>query len=280
MEEGIKQEFAQLQVVYDVIVNFFVNYSFQLVGAILILILGLMIAKKVSKFVLRLCEAKGLDVTLSRFMSNVVRILIVTMVAIIALSKIGISVTPFLAAIGALSLGAGLALQGLLSNYGAGLNIILTRPFAVGDTISVQGVGGQVKDILLAYTIITTEDDVEITIPNKHIVGEIIHNSHTVSLLELAVGVSYASDLHRVIELLEQAVSEHEFSSDLKKPLVGISGFGDSSVDFEIRVWVDSSKINVARFALNKAIWDALQQHKIDIPFPQREVLLVNQPSV
>ena len=274
MEREIKQEFEQLQVIYDIIVNFFVNYSFQLVGALIILMIGMMIANKISKFIHRLCESKGLDVTLSRFMANISRIVIVAMVAIIALNKVGISVTPFLAAIGALSLGAGLALQGLLSNYGAGLNIILTRPFAVGDTINVRGVSGLVKDILLAYTIIVTEDDVEITIPNKHIVGEILHNSHGVSLLELTVGVSYASDLNRVTKLLEETVCNHQDASSLKRPLVGISGFGDSSVDFEMRVWVDSSKINSARFALNKAIWDVLQQNEIEIPFPQREVQL------
>jgi len=277
MEEEIKQEFKQLEAVYDIIVNFFVNYSFQLVGAIIILLIGLFVAKKVAKVILRLCETKDLDITLSRFISNIARILIVAMVAIIALGKLGISVTPFLAAIGALSLGAGLALQGLLANYGAGLNIILTRPFVVGDTISVQGESGIVRDILLAYTIIVTEDDVEITIPNKHIVGEILHNSQSVSLLELSIGVSYASNIEQVIEILLDAVKNNSETSDVKIPQVGISGFGDSSVDLEIRVWVASNKINAARFVLNKVIWDTLEQHQIDIPFPQREVQLLNQ---
>jgi len=272
----MQQEIEQIQVIYDTIVNFFVNYSFQLLGALIILMLGLYVAGRVAKFVHKLCDSKGLDITLSRFIANIVKIFIVTMVAIISLNKIGISVTPFLAAIGALSLGAGLALQGLLSNYGAGLNIILTRPFSVGDTISVQGVNGQVKDILLAFTIITTEDDIEITIPNKHIVGEIIHNSKEVSLLELSIGVSYSSNMDEVKELLQDAIASHKQTSNLKQPLVGISDFGDSSVNFELRVWVDSNNINFAKFALNKTIWDVLKANNIDIPFPQREVLLTN----
>ena len=142
LTEEISQEFEQLEVIYNIIIDFFVNYSFQLFGATLILIVGMMLAKRVSKGVQKLCESKGLDVTLSRFIANIVKIIIIFMVALICLNKIGISVTPFLAAIGALSLGAGLALQGLLSNYAAGLNIILTRPFVVGDTIQVQGVSG------------------------------------------------------------------------------------------------------------------------------------------
>ena len=276
MKEEIKNELAQLQMIYDTVVNFFVNYSFQLVGALFILLIGLFVAARISRGVNKLCLAKGLDVTLSRFIANVARILVVTMVAIICLNKIGINVTPFVAAIGALSLGAGLALQGLLSNYGAGLNIILTRPFVVGDTVQVQGVSGIVKEILLAYTILVTEDDVEITIPNKHIVGEIIQNSQTVSLLELGIGVSYSSDLDKVAETLIAAVKNHQQVSDLKEPLVGITNFGDSSVDFEVRVWVKSEQINDARFNINKAIWDCLKENQIDIPFPQREIRMLS----
>jgi small conductance mechanosensitive channel len=276
MEEEIKKEFAQLQGIYDTIINFFVNYSFQLIGALIILLIGLAIAKRVARVVTGVCEKKGLDVTLSRFTGNVVKIIIVIMVAVICLNKIGISVTPFLAAIGALGLGAGLAVQGLLSNYGAGLNIILTRPFVVGDTVTVQGVSGQVTEIRLAHTIVVTEDDVEITIPNRHIIGEIIHNSHTVSLLELSVGVAYSSDLSKVTEILQKAMLAHDDVSDKKAPMVGIAAFGDSSVDFEIRVWVDSDKINAARFAINKTLWDTLVKHQINIPFPQREIRMLS----
>lgn len=279
MEQDLKKEFEQLQVIYDTVINFFVNYSFQLVGAAIILIIGLIIAKRVSRVVQKLCESKGIDVTLSRFIANVVKIVLVLMVAIICLNKIGISVTPFLAAIGALSLGAGLALQGLLSNYGAGLNIILTRPFVVGDTISIKGESGLVQDILLAHTVIVSEDDVRITIPNKHIIGEILHNSDKFSLLELGVGVSYASDLDKVTNLLQETVEQHPDVSNLRAPLVGIIAFGDSSVDFEIRVWVESCKLNASRFAVNRAIWDSLKKHNIEIPFPQRDVNLVSSKA-
>lgn len=277
MEQNIEKEIAQLEAVYDTVINFFVNYSFQLIGAIFVLLIGLYIAKRVSNFVNRVCQNKGFDVTLSRFIANVSKIIIIIMVAIIVLNKIGVSVTPFVAAIGALSLGAGLAVQGLLSNYGAGLNIILTRPFVVGDTISVQGVSGQVKDILLAHTIIVTEDDVEITIPNKHIIGEIIHNSQQQSLLELSVGVAYSSNIDEVTQVISKAVADCPLASDVREPLVGIANFGDSSVDFEIRVWADSNKINAAKFAINKAVWDALQSNRIDIPFPQREVKMLSE---
>ena len=277
LKDEISKEFEQLEAVYDIVINFFVNYSFQLIGAVIILMIGLFVAKRIARKIQNLCEAKGIDVTLSRFIANVSRIVIIFMVGLISLNKVGISVTPFLAAIGALSLGVGLALQGLLSNYAAGLNIILTRPFVVGDTISVQGVSGQVKDIFLANTIISTEDDVIISIPNKHIVGEILHNSNHVSLLELTVGVSYNSNLDDVIKVIHSSVKENKNCSDFKKPLIGILGFGDSSVDIEVRVWVLSNNLNAAKFSINKTIWDTLKSANIEIPFPQRDVNLITK---
>ena len=101
LKEEITQEFEQLEAIYNIIIDFFVNYSFQLFGALIVLIIGLMVAKRVSKAVLKLCESKGLDVTLSRFIANIIKIIIIFMVTLICLGKIGISVTPFLAAISA-----------------------------------------------------------------------------------------------------------------------------------------------------------------------------------
>ena len=151
----MEQELQQAQEIYNLMVEFMVNYSFQIVGAIIIVLLGMFVGKKVSGLIENLMVRKNRDVTLSHFAAGFVKILIVAMTAIIALGKIGISVTPFVAAIGAVSLGAGLALQGLLSNYGAGLSIIVARPFIVGDTISVQSVTGIVKEVKLAYTVLS-----------------------------------------------------------------------------------------------------------------------------
>jgi small conductance mechanosensitive channel len=163
----MEQELEQVTAIYNQITSFLVNYSFQLLGAIIIFLIGMLVAHRISTIVLRLCQRKKLDVTLSGFIANTTKLIIIVMTAIIALGKLGISITPFVAAVGAISLGAGLAVQGLLSNYGAGLNIILARPFVVGDTISVQGVCGVLKVVHLAYTLLSNEDDVSITVPNK-----------------------------------------------------------------------------------------------------------------
>lgn len=275
----MENELQQAQAIYQLITEFFVKYSFQIIGAIIILLLGILVARKLSNFVLKLCERKELDITLSRFIASTTKILIIVMVAVIALGKIGISVTPFVAAIGALSLGAGLAVQGLLSNYGAGLNIILTRPYVVGDTIRIQEVIGQVKEVHLAYTLLTDEDDVEITIPNKHIVGEIISNSHADTLIEETVGIAYDCDPNQAIEIISDALAKLEKLSSARKPLIGIESFAESSINIGIRFWAPTAYHFETRYQANAAIHAALKDANITMPFPQREVRLLNESA-
>ena len=271
----MKEEIDQFKEIYDLIVTFFVTYSFQLIGALIILLIGLLVSNRVARLVSRTCDKHGLDVTLSRFLASCTKIIIIVAVAVICLGKIGISVTPFVAAIGALSLGAGLAMQGLLSNYGAGFNIILTRPFIVGDTITVQGVTGIVKEVRLAQTILSDEDEVTILIPNRHIVGEIIHNSNDFKVVESTLGVAYNSDIDQVTSTIKAVL--HELGVDTNRPpQVGIDEFGDSSINFGIRFWVPTDKYHQLRFRANDELFKALHLAGIEIPFPQREIRLLN----
>lgn len=273
----MEQELQQAQAIYDLITTFFVNYSFQIIGALIVFGLGFLVARKVGDLVLKLCEKKELDITLSRFAASTARLAIIVMVAVIALGKVGISVGPFVAAIGALGLGAGLAMQGLLSNYGAGLNIILTRPFVVGDTIRVKGVAGLVKEVHLGATVLADEDDVVITIPNKHIIGEIIHNSNADTLAEETVGISYGSDPERAIAVIRKAIEETENVTMDRPPQVGIEDFADSSINIGIRFWAPTNRYFDTRYRANAAIFKALKANDIEIPFPQREVRILEK---
>lgn len=270
--ELLKDEINQVANIYNIIIEFFTNYSFQLVGALIIFILGYIVAGKISAWVLRLCLRNKLDITLSQFLSNTTKMLVVVMITIVALSKLGISVTPFVAAIGAISLGAGLALQGLLSNYAAGFNIILIRPFVVGDTISVHNVTGVVEEVLLAYTVLKNEDGVTITIPNKHIVGEILHNSKNDSLLELSVGISYDHNPLEVVELLKETMLTVDNVDENTKMQVGIDEFSDSAITIAIRVWAPTVSLYETKYKAYASIYTALDKAKISIPFPQRDV--------
>ncbi len=276
----LKAEIDQVAKVYNIIIDFFTNYSFQLIGALIIFILGYMFAGKISKFVLRLCQRHKLDVTLSQFLASTTKMLIVIMITIISLGKLGISVTPFVAAIGAISLGAGLALQGLLANYAAGFNIIIIRPFVVGDTISVQGVTGVVEEVLLAYTVLINEDDVRITIPNKHIVGEILHNSQHDSLLELKVGISYNHNPIEVSKLLEEAILSLGIVGENRKLQVGIDEFSDSAITIAIRLRTPTVNLYDTKYKAYAKIYSVLDEANITIPFPQRDVHIHQVDSV
>lgn len=273
----MEQELAQFTELYNLIVTYLVTYSLQILGAAVILAVGVFIARRVANWLYEFCQRKNLDVTLSRFFASCTRIGIISSAVVIALPKLGIQITPFIAAIGALSLGAGLAVQGLLSNYGAGLSIILTRPFVVGDTIRVQGVWGVVKEVHLAYTLLTNEDGEIITIPNKHIIGEIIHNSQADTVLELIVGVAYDTDIDALIGRLRESLAGMEGLSKERQLQIGINNFADSAIELGVRCWVRTEQFHELKFQCNELVHRVIRDNKVSIPFPQREVRMLQE---
>ncbi|MDP8218829.1 MAG: mechanosensitive ion channel family protein [Candidatus Theseobacter exili] len=273
------KEFAALQTVINKVIEFSVNYSFQVIGAIIVLVVGMILGKWVSKVIGKICYRRKLDITLSKFLASIAKILIILFAAIIALGKFGITIAPFIAAIGAVAFGATYAIQGPLSNYGAGFSIILGRPFVVGDTISVAGVDGVVEVVSMANTTLINEDGIRITIPNKHIVGEIMHNSGEYRIIESSIGISYNDDPEKAIKVIQSSLNS--LSDITKKPLpqIGIENFGDSSVDIGYRYWVPTQKYFRTLHATNMSVYKALNQANITIPFPQREVLVRKESS-
>ncbi len=276
-EAAIKEELKQLENVYNMLTEFVVQYSFQILGALIVLLLGMWVAAKVQRFIAAQFAKHQVDVTLAGFVSNLARILIIVMFLVIALGKLGISVAPFIAAVGALALGAGLALQGMLSNYAAGITIILTRPFVVGNTVTIQGVVGVIKEINLGMTILTNEEGEEISIPNKHIVGEVLHNSFEYMLVEVKVGISYGDDPEQAIDALGSVLAGIEAVASEPAPQIGIDGFGDSSIDIGVRFWVPTQHYFEVKYSTNLKMFNALKAQGISIPFPQREVRMLDK---
>lgn len=272
----IQQEIEQVERFYTIIKDYLVNYSIQVAAAILILIIGLWVSKKLSKTVERLLLKHNIDIALTNFIANVVKVLLIVMFVVIALGKLGISITPFVAAIGAASLGAGLALQGMLSNYGSGLAIIATRPFVVGDTISVRGESGQVKMIELGHTILINEENVEITIPNKHIVGEVLHNSFNNSLVMGEIGIAYSADSDKAINVIKNILSSHDKVANEPHAKIGIERFDDSAVIISYRYWAPTTELIDTKLDINQQIYSQIKAADVEIPFPQRVVTIKN----
>jgi small conductance mechanosensitive channel len=191
----------------------------------------------------------------------------------------GISITPLIAAIGGLALGVSFAIQGPVSNYGAGLVIILTRMYRVGDTITVQGCAGLVEDISLANTVLRTEDSERIVIPNKQIAGEIHTNSFAYRVVEGRVGIAYADDPEHAITVIRSAVLGVDGVPSKPQAQVGIAAFGDSSIDLDYRFWVPTDRYFQLKHAANLAVYRAIGANGLSIPFPQREIQLRERPA-
>ena len=274
------QPLASLNTIADRAITYLVDYSFQMVGATIILIAGFFLGNWVAVAVAKLCEKRGLDITLRHFLSSLAKIVVIAFAVIMALSKFGITIAPFIAAIGAAAFGATYALQGPLSNYGAGLAIILGRAFLVGDTITVAGVFGVVEEVTLAHTTLLTEDGVKITVPNKHIVGEILHNSGEYRIVESSVGIGYDADPTKAIGVITQALAGFPQLKSGTAPQIGVDDFRDSSVAIGYRYWVPTQQYIQTMHAVNLAVYQALGRAGISIPFPQRVVTIMKDQNL
>lgn len=249
----------------DVAVEFAVAYGLQLLGALVILAIGLKIAGWAAVRVVHLCERKNLDVTLSRFFGNIVKLLVVVVVLIITLSNFGIDIAPLVALAGASAFGLSFAISGPLSNYGAGLVIILTRPFVVGDTVSVQGVSGVVDEITLSATTLIGEDSERIIIPNRQIVGEILVNSDAHRIVESQLVIEAHNDPDVAIAAIQETLANFEGLAEGATPQVGIHDFNFGGIVLGLRYWVPSSRYYQTRYAVNQAALAALKARGISL---------------
>lgn len=258
------------------VTDFVVKYFFQIVGAAVVLVFGWWLAGRIGVFITRFCEKKKMDVLLARFIGSGVKFAIIAFIVLTAINILGIPITPLVAVIGAGTLGISLALQGPISNYGAGLIIILTRPFTIGDMLRVGEFSGVVEEVKLGFTRLLTEDGEIITIPNKHIVGEVQTNSKGNRVVESEVGVAYDADTDRAVQAVQSAILSVPEVVREPAPQVGIDRFGDSAVQIGYRYWVPSRNYFTTRFAVNRAVFASLKKAAVDIPFPQQVVHLKN----
>jgi small conductance mechanosensitive channel len=275
-EVTMETDIQALQKATEVASEFVISYGFQFIGALIIIFIGWKVANWISGLIIRLCLKSDMDVTLSKFFGGVAKSIILIFVGIIALGKFGISMTPFVAALGAVAFGSTFALQGPLSNYGAGLNIILARPFLVGDTIRVQGMTGIVKDISLAHTVLVNEDGEIITIPNNSIIGEVLVNSHLNLIAEKEIGIAFDENPDVAIDAILAGIAKIDGVVTNPKPLVGIDHFGSSSVQLGIRYWIPTESYFELMYETNNAILQSLKDAGVKIAYP-KQILQVNK---
>ena len=274
MEQEIQQELQNVQKYIDFVIEFFISYGFQVLSALIILAIGLFAAKKLSNFVYKLLEKRHMDITLSKFIASIVKVLVIVFVAIVVIGKFGISITPLIAALSALAFGCTFAIAGPLSNFGAGLSIILSRPFVVEDTITIKNYSGVVEEIKLGATYLTTEDNERIQVPNKQIVGEILVNSFANKVVESVIGISYSDDPQKAIDIVFETLKGVENVVAEPHPQIGIHEFAESSINIGIRYWVPTRQYFQTMCKVNLEIYKNFNDAGITIPFPQRDVHL------
>jgi small conductance mechanosensitive channel len=265
-----------LQNVNATIVAFFVTYGLQLVGAIIIIVGGAFVARWAGELMNRGLSKNELEPPVRLLLVRLVRLLVFAFTLIIALDKLGVQIGPLIAGIGVAGVGIGLATQGVLSNMVAGLTIIFVKPFRVGDYIEIHGVNGQVTAIELCSTILAHPDRSRVIVPNRKIVGEILHNYGRIRQAKLNVAISYDADIQNTLALIHEVMVANPRVLKDPAPGVGIQLLEDSSVNIAVTPWVALQDYGPAQAELYAAILQKFRERGIEIPFPQREVRLVN----
>ena len=262
----------------DIPIDLMIHYGLQIFGAIVILAVGLLLARWVGNLAQRWLLRQEMEPPVRTLLVRVVRIVVLVFTLVVALDKFGVQVAPLIAGIGVAGLGIGIALQGVLGNVMAGLSIIFTKPFRVGEYIELVGVYGEVTAIDIFSTTLHHADRSRVVIPNRKIVGEILHNYGAVRQLNLSVGVAYGSDLKRALTIAQDVVARNPRVLKEPAPVVGISQLADSAITLSIQPWVKVVDFVSAQAEVYQALVERFQASNIQIPFPQREVRFLNAP--
>ncbi|WP_095210217.1 small-conductance mechanosensitive channel MscS [Endozoicomonas ascidiicola] len=256
-----------------------IDYCVNVISALLTLVIGILIARFVSNALNRVMVKKNVDGIVASFTSNMTKYLIIAFVVAASLSRIGIQTASLIAIIGAAGLAIGLALQGSLSNFAAGVLLIIFRPIKKGEFVEIAGVGGSVESVQIFTTVVITPDNKMVVVPNNNVLSNNIVNYTRTGQrrVDLVIGVSYSADLKKTREILEKVLSEDD--RILKDPswTIGVLALADSSVNFAVRPWAKSSDYWDVYFSLHENIKNALDEAGIEIPFPQRDVHLIQQ---
>lgn len=253
-----------------------IQYGVNIIYAILILFIGNIIVKFVANGLAKALYKKNMDKTVVEFIHMIVRYALFIMVLIAALGRIGVQTASVVAVLGAAGLAVGLALQGSLSNFAAGVLIVIFRPFKLGDYIEVAGVSGSVDSIQIFQTILTTSDNKMVVVPNSSVISGAITNysRHSTRRIDLTIQVSYDSDLGKAKRVLQETVAKESRILTDKAVTIGIMNLGPSSIDFVVRPWVNSADYWGVYFDLNQAIKEALDANDIGMPYPQMDIHL------
>jgi small conductance mechanosensitive channel len=253
------------------------TWGLQVVGAIVVLILGRWIARMIRRGVVRALERAKTDESLVPFVSGIAYYLALTVVLIAVLSLFGIETTSLVAVLGAAGLAVGLAMQGTLSNFSAGVMLLVFRPFKNGDVVEAAGVKGSIVEIGIFSTVLKSPDNVKITVPNSAIYGETISNytAFDTRRNDMVLGISYADDIGRAIDVIKRILAADDRVLSEPEAAVFVGNLGDSSVDIVLRPWCKTEDYWGLRADVTRRLKEEIEAAGCSIPYPQSDVHVI-----
>ncbi|MSU37163.1 MAG: mechanosensitive ion channel [Pedosphaera sp.] len=250
-------------------------YGPRIATAIIILLLGIVIGRWVARLLTPSLERKQLEPPVRMLILRIFRLLVLAFAALLATQNLGVEIMPLVAGLGVAGVGLGLAMQGVLSNLVAGLTIIFTKPFRVGEYIEVLGVHGQVESIELFSTTLMHVDLSRVIIPNRKIVGEILHNYRTTRQLDLSVRLTYGTNIDAALVVVREILNGNPRVLKQPAPAIGVAMLGNYSIRLSIQPWVAVTDYRSAQTELNQAILEHFRAHRIEIAVLQREIRVI-----
>ena len=267
------------QVILEKVYELIVTYGMKFVMAIVVLVVGLIVIKWISKALVRMMRKGNVNESLIPFLKTLMNVLLKAMLVISVMGMVGIQMTSFIAVLGAAGLAVGLALQGTLQNFAGGVMILLFKPYEVGHFIEAQGFMGTVKEIQIFTTVLTTPDNRKVIIPNSPLATGSITNFSAMPIrrIDFSFGISYGDDIDKAKDiLLKMAQKDERVLKDENPPVVMVESLGDSSVNLKLRTWVKNEDYWSLFFDITENVKKQFDAAGVSIPFPQQDVHLYN----
>lgn len=247
----------------------------KILAAVVILVVGALVGRWIGKMATNALSKREMEPPLRMLLVRFLKLVIMLLALLMAIQQLGFQILPLIAGLGVAGVGVGLAMQGVLSNLVAGLTIIFVKKFRVGEYIEINAVHGQVDTIELFSTTLIHPDHSRVIIPNRKIVGEIIHNYGFIRQADLSVGLAYDTDLNRALEVIRDVLAKSARVLKDPAPVIGTCSMANSSINIAIRPWSSLSDFGPMQAEVNKSLVEALRGAGIQIPFPQREVRIL-----
>jgi len=275
----MNEQAATISHTKDTLVDLAVRFGPRLLTALLITVVGVFVSRAVSRWVARSLERREMEPPIRLLLTRGAWLACIVLFLIMALQNLGVELLPLIAGLGVAGAGIALATQGVLSNMAAGLSIIFAKPFRVGEYVSIAGVEGVVQSITLFSTTLAHVDRSLVVVPNRKIVGEILHNYGHIRQVDLTVGVAYDTDLLSAITLIREVLGANPRILKDPEAIVQAVQLGDSSIGIAVRPWVLVQDLTPATGEINASVLAAFNARGVVIPVPQREVRLIGQPA-